>query len=114
MANIPVEIRVGTRVYKIVFDDERIADACDEMGTLVSAFSDHTRFQIVLPRNEDGRFSPLFQRETIMHEIIHSAFRAAAYDSLKPQIEEEVAQVLDRMILGALRDNPKLVKYLCS
>lgn len=82
------------------------ADALDG-GSGSCNFHDH-RIEVTLG------FSPLYTKETLLHEVLHAAWERAfpnAPLSWDAQ-EEKFIRAISPVLLGILRDNPTLVRYL--
>lgn len=63
-------------------------------------------------RAKQGRTS---KQDTLVHELLHAIFWCSGYKvnwALPDRDEEEIISSLSPWILGALKDNPKLVDFL--
>lgn len=103
-ARFPALIKVGPYRYRT----KRVAQAdAFDGGSGVCHFHDH-RIEVTLG------FSPLYTRETLLHEVLHASWERAfpnAADSWDAY-EERFIRAMSPVILGVLRDNPTLVRYL--
>lgn len=51
------------------------------------------------------------QRDTLLHELLHAAINET-HLSFSTEAEEEVIRVVTPLLLGILRENPKVVRWL--
>lgn len=56
--------------------------------------------------------APGFTRQIMLHEIIHQLFDDSGGIDLPGDLEETVCQSLQAPLLGVLKDNPDLVRWL--
>lgn len=103
-ARFPALIKVGPYRYRT----RRVAtkDALD--GGSGSCNFHHHIIEVTLG------FSALYTKETLLHEILHAAWERAfpgAADSWDAY-EERFIRDMSPVLLGILRDNPTLVRYL--
>ncbi len=55
--------------------------------------------------------APEFERETLMHELLHACYRTAGIDSTVER-EEQIVSGISPFLLDALRRSPGLAAYL--
>lgn len=103
-ARFPALIRVGPYRYRT----RRVAkeDALD--GGSGSCNFHHHVIEVTLG------FSPLYTKETLLHEILHAAWFNAFPNAAESwdAYEERFIRAMAPVLLGVLRDNPALVRYL--
>lgn len=108
----PSRVKVGPYMYAIVYSDDAVNAAAVEMDDSIAAFSDHSSHMIGLPvkgRSEDSI------KSLLLHELLHAvlALSASWYKSQKSKdAEESMIQSASHLLLGVLRDNPKVVAWL--
>lgn len=102
MGKLPSKVKIGYFPYDIdSVPPGKLKD--DDNGKRLSGQCNHI---LALIRVERGNPS-LYERETLLHEIIH-AIDYCAGDTLT----EGQVQMLGVGVLGVLRENPKLRTYL--
>ena len=127
MSARPRKIRVGHLTYSILVDVAAIrkasADANLNEGDEWSAFSDHDKLIIgINPTNPVE-----VQRRDVLHELLHCTLR---YSGVWPNayartvekageddgytVEEFMVASASAPLLGVLRDNPTLVRWLTT
>lgn len=57
---------------------------------------------------------PLVLMDTVLHEALHACMSAHGIDAGDHDNEERLVRALTPALLALLRDNPKLVAYLCQ
>lgn len=126
MNAMPTNVRVGPFDYSILMDAEEIARVSDEADTgsngAWEAFSDHDALIIgINPKHSLGA-----QRRDVLHELLHCCLRVAGvwpnhYADLVAEargkddgltVEEFCVAGATAPLLGVLRDNPALLKWL--
>lgn len=124
----PRRIRVGHLTYRVVVDPAEIravsdANTVDDGDETWEAFSDHERLIIGINRD-----APLdVQRRDLVHEVLHCVLRHSgvwpnAYAKVLSRsdvdtgydVEEYVVGAQSAPLLGVLRDNPSLVRWLLA
>lgn len=122
----PRKIRVGHLTYSVLVDAAAIRKASDEAdlgGDSWSAFSDHDKLIIGINAN-----NPVdVQRRDVLHELLHCALRhsgvwpnsyAETYVQSETSsgytVEEFVVAAAAAPLLGVLRDNPSLTRWLLA
>jgi hypothetical protein len=127
-ASRPRQIRVGHLTYRVVVDAaeiQRMSNRNAEDDFEWTAFSDHD--QLVIGINSGNPVA--VQRQDMLHELLHCALRYAgvwpnAYAAVLAAadapphggytVEEFVVAAASSPLLGVLRDNPKLTRWLTS
>lgn len=56
--------------------------------------------------------SHTYQADTLLHELLHMAFRVSGFEFVDSATEEQVVLAASTNLLHALRENPDLVKFL--
>lgn len=124
-AGRPRKVRVGPLTYQVLVDVAAIRRASDNAslneGDEWSAFSDHDSLVIgINPTNPVD-----VQRRDLLHELLHCCLRHSgvwpnAYASTVAKageddgytVEEFMVAASSAPLLGVLRDNPTLVRWL--
>ncbi len=57
---------------------------------------------------------PFVRMDTVLHETLHACITAHGIDAGDHDTEERLIRALTPALLALLRDNPKLVSYLCQ
>lgn len=98
----PSKVRVGQMTYSVEFVDDltQVEDGRRLSGCLL-----HEE-QRIFVKTGDG---PDWTRDTLLHEVLHAAFFAAG---VAGGDNELAVSRLTPVLLGFLRDNPKLITYL--
>ena len=127
MSARPRQVRVGVLTYRILVDIAAIRQASDDAnlkpGDSWSAFSDHDALVIgINPANPVD-----VQRRDVLHELLHCTLRYAgvwpnayaetlvkADDGTGYTVEEFMVAAASAPLLGVLRDNPSLVRWLLA
>lgn len=127
MSARPRQIRVGVLTYRIMVDAAAIRQASQEAelpdGDSWTAFSDHDALIIgINPANPAD-----VQRRDVLHELIHCALRHSgvwpnsyAETLVKADadtgytVEEFMVAAASAPLLGVLRDNPTLMRWLLA
>lgn len=99
MTDMPPTIRVGAYLYRVEQLD--IGDSGHD------GLQNDSTLRIVV--NTD--LAPLYERGVLLHEVVHACLSHGA-QFLDHDQGEMVAAALESALLGVLRDNPELVKYL--
>lgn len=82
----------------------------DEMSERLHGLSDASRAVIALrPGMDEG-----WTRTILVHEILHQVFQHSGMTGLTSDDEEQIIRHLQSGVLGVLRDNPELVRYLTA
>lgn len=103
---IPTKIKVGPYTVKVRVDSDQTSnDGC--YGKF---------FEKSLTIYLDNQVDDTAIKETLMHEALHACFFASGLDAfLKDKENEEViVKVLSTWVFQMLRENNKLVKYVCE
>lgn len=95
----PGKVVVGPFTYTVVVDEGRIPSdlygACDKGHHIISLHPNQSAQRL---------------RVTLVHELLHALCDVTGVDDDK--VEERVVTVLAPVLLGLLRGNPRLVKWL--
>lgn len=127
MSARPRQIKVGAMTYRVLVDVKAIkaasAEANLDAGTEWSAFSDHDSLVIGINPNNPADT----QRRDLLHEVIHCCLRLSgvwpnAYAETVSKagrdggytVEEFVVSAASAPMLGVLRDNPTLLRWLTA
>lgn len=123
---MPSEVRVGCLTYRVLTDVAAINKASAEAdiaaGAEWTAYSDHDALVIGINAGNP----PDVQKRDLLHEIIHCCLRFAgvepnAYATVVARakgkhggytVEEFTVAAASGPLLGVLRDNPDLTKWL--
>lgn len=100
---MPSTIRFGTQVYTLGV--EAFVPDLDEPCT---GLCDYRTQSITI----DPTIHAEYQRLTVMHEVLHPILQRLEAIGVGERKQEQVAEVLDGLLLSVLRDNPALVAYL--
>ena len=99
----PAKVKVGHKWFRIVRDLD-LAGAAGAVG-VCGPDTQEVRY--------DGRLGAGTERETILHELLHGAWNMTTLDRIyDADMEENILYSLSPLIVGLLRDNPPLVRYL--
>ncbi len=97
---IPGRIKIGPFIYTVEFhdgyfnkDDERVYGEVDERTSTI---------------NIDSDASPDMIKDAVLHEIIHAILMMYEKD------DEALVRCLTPMLLGVIKDNPKLMLALST
>lgn len=107
MTPIPEQVRVGPHVYEIRADRQTAA-MLRENGSRAETRAD--RCLVLL----DPDIGP--RAESLLHELLHCAWNLTSLRVTEAldEHEESVVTSLAPLILGMLRDNPDLVRFLVN
>ena len=109
MVKIPKKVRIGPHSYEISHDAVAglILQYGDNHG---ECDPDHLKIRL------DENLPHTQLAETLLHEILHCCWSQTALkiDESTSELEEQVVASLSPLLLGVLRSNPKLIKYLLS
>lgn len=109
-APIPKTLRIGPFNYKIDTTKQAIeAFERDISSRLYGA--QHSGRLILAIRPGMPRE---VEQETLTHEMLHSLFSLAGLLDDNEDAEEDIINRLAPLLLGAIKQNPQLVKYLCD
>lgn len=126
-ATRPRKIRVGHLTYSVLTNAATIRKVSDEAdlgdGDEWTAFSDHDKLIVAInPGNPVD-----VQRRDVLHELLHCALRysgvwpnsyAATFVKAETDsgytVEEFVVTAASAPLLGVLRDNPSLMRWLLA
>lgn len=102
MADLPKTITVGPFTYKVLTDRKGFVE--NQLGATVFAQQTIT---------VDDRQAKDSLADTVLHEVLHAVWSMSGVaDEAKADIEERTIRRITPILLGVLRDNPELVKYL--
>lgn len=103
-ARFPALIRVGPFRYKARRVKE--SDAYEESAGV--CFTKQHRIEVTLGQ------SPLLTKERLLHEVLHALWDITFPDPVPSwdAYEERFVKHMAPVLLGLLRDNPTLVRYL--
>jgi hypothetical protein len=104
----PESVIVGPYEYTIVFDElERLRRERAKQSRL-AGLTDFNDLTIMVNEALD----PAVQRETMLHEVLHTVFEATGASFEHDAIEEGLIRRISPTLLRVIRDNPQFVKYL--
>lgn len=99
MTDMPSTIRVGPYIHAV--------DQVDITGSGADGLHDLSLQRIVV----NPGMPAMYTRGVLLHEVIHACLSVGA-TFLDHDQQEQVCAQLEATLLGVLRDNPELVKYL--
>lgn len=111
MNELPRKLKVGPSTYAI-------RDDADEMNRIsrrekddLFGYCDHRHLTIHIdPDQADD-----YKRETVLHEVLHAVVSLTNLsEEWGVEKEERMVARVAPLLLGVLRDNPKLVAYLVA
>ncbi|HKZ20320.1 MAG TPA: hypothetical protein VJQ57_09435 [Acidimicrobiia bacterium] len=102
-AAIPSEVKVGAYTYRIATDKATLNETQVEHGQGLYGALVYGKQLIVL--DVDSGADVL--ADTVLHEVLHSVFRFIRFDD-----DEDLVARMTPVLLGVLRDNPDLVRFL--
>ena len=106
MSKFPRTLRIGPYRFTLRVDDAAVLAYQDAGGAGVGALTN-------LPDHTMIFASACDHPAAILHEILHAlADQSGLNIRLGNEREEDVIQSLDHGLLGVLRDNPDLLRYL--
>jgi hypothetical protein len=107
----PKKVKVGVHTYKVVIDRAAI-DACSVAGGVESARlgdCNHENLTITL----EPHMASSMLKETLLHEVLHACFGViGAIEDVDDKTEEKLVLRLSPVLMGLLRENPKLIEYI--
>jgi hypothetical protein len=98
----PKVIKVGPFPFRVVRKPDKIADG-EKVGDTSIA-----RSRIRYAADQ----SMMQKRATLLHEVLHAVAHTAAIDDEEKLTQEEWIGRIESGLLGVLRENPDLVKFL--
>lgn len=105
----PKSIKVGAINYSVVCSEAEINKASVEAKSGSWGRHDPGKQLILLDPNLKGDF----MAEVLLHELVHvSLYHAGTDEDLSAEQLERVCNSVSSSLLGALRDNPELVRFL--
>lgn len=108
---IPTSVRVGSLTYTVSDDRTTLLERSVEDASRLMGQTDHAACTIVI----DGQLAECQKRDTVFHEVIHTAVSTVGLsDEWGIDKEEAVVRRLTPTLLSILRDNPALVAYLTA
>lgn len=113
---LPAELDIGHLRYTLRRDQEFLDREGERHQTQYAGHSYDLRQEIVVAEGmgED------YEADTVLHEVLHQCLRVAGYDpdadaaAGVKDIEERTIKAVCGPLLGALRRNPALVRYLVA
>ncbi len=100
---LPSRVKVGPHVYRVI-SDKGLGERASAAG-ICGADSQEIRIDSALGRT--------VKKETLLHECGHAAWTQTELDrKYSDDDEETVLWSLTPLLLGILRDNPELVRFL--
>jgi pantoate kinase len=108
-AVIPLGIAMGAHLYEVRYDPDTAALLQDE-GALGDSHADRLLIRLDPSRPHTA------VAETLLHELMHCAFKSTPLrtDDVLAEQEEAIVTALTPPMLDALRRNPALVDYLTA
>jgi len=103
---MPHTIKVGPHVYTVV--RKSTADAPENMGN-----SDFDKVEIMVRKG----LRKSKAQEILVHELLHTCTYPSftgVYEGEEKLMTEEFVNAVAPVLLQVLKDNPKLVEYLCA
>lgn len=98
----PRRIRIGHTIWKVLWS-QRSVDRLAGGGAIGVSVEKAQTMAVA------GDLVAMFERETFLHELMHSCISAAG---VAPASEELLVSVLAPRLLGVLRQNPGVVEFL--
>lgn len=103
----PKRVKVGPHVYRI----ESGGVTADALDQAEAAGMTHVMRSLI---RIDTSSSATQAADTLLHEALHAVWSMVGFrsDSILADKEEEMISRLTPALLGLIRDNPKLVRYM--
>ena len=121
---LPTSIRIGHLTVQLVIDDALVAEHSVRERADFAGWSSASLQLIALTskatRTGDRPIGPDYQRETLLHEVLHLCLRVAGVDpdqDAKANVEDVEERAVNSMagpLLDTLRRNPGLLAYLTA
>jgi hypothetical protein len=110
--SLPKKVKVGSTRYTVRATEDALMRAEHLERSGLSGHTDYDELVITVdPKLAADRFA-----EVLLHETLHATFEhcGLGYDleGQEDGLEEQVVRRLAPALLGVLRDNPKLVRFL--
>lgn len=100
----PSKIKIGPRTYDIKYvedlrseDDKQIHGQCHPDELTISLHTGQKKNT---------------EQDSVMHEVLHGIFNLIHLHM--PDLEENIVCRMSPVLLGVIKENPKLVRYLVS
>lgn len=97
-------------VYTISFDANEHLDRESEMNERLYGMGDYAKALIAIRPG----MAPGPERQTLVHEVLHQILRQSGIGGLTAEDEETIIRHLESGLLGVIRDNPELIRYLSA
>lgn len=106
--SLPVSALVGSFVYRIVLDEERMRVLEKEANSDLFGITSHGDLEIALHPG----CAEMIIRETLLHEVLHAVFyNTGLTERLSEKMEEQVIRALSPALFDLMRRNPALLAY---
>ena len=107
---MPESVKVGPWEYAVSTTAAGHLAAESSVGSRLNGLSHAAQATIHIDPNAVTQF----QRSTMIHEVIHQVFEASGWAPSPDDTEEMVCRALSTGLLGVLRENPGLVRWLTA
>lgn len=104
MIQIPKRIKVGPVTYVVDYHDGLSGDD----GKSLWGNCDHTALSVAI----NSKIAKDFERVVVVHELLHAIYHLSGIP--ESEEEEKIVTSLSPLLLLLMRDNPKLLEYLCE
>ena len=106
---MPGSVKIGPFEYRVVAEAADHLAAEKDQGTRLDGRGSAPEQAIhINPQHVE-----MYQRSTMIHEILHQVFVVAG-TGIDTDDEEKICRALEGGLLGALRENPDLVRWLTA
>ena len=102
---MPAAVKIGSMTYRVSDSVEDLNEY--ENKSLAGASHGPSAIIVVNPKHD-----AMYRKQTLVHEIVHQVFESVA--GWSPKNEEKICRVLEAGLLGVIRENPDLVRWLQS
>lgn len=103
-------IQIGPFDYKVIVDEAAIDRESVRMHSDLQGCCRYIKCEIHIRPGQ----SPDSEADTLLHEVLHAVFdmTGLGHDLAADDLDESVIRRLTPALLGVIRANPELVKYL--
>lgn len=106
----PKQITVGPVRYRVLFCEFEIARAERGDADRLYAHHDPRKQQITVDPDQ----GPDQLADSLLHEVLHACVAVTGLDETLGDREESVVRSLSTCLLQVLRENPRLVGWICD
>lgn len=106
----PAKVKIGFRVYDVVVDKNAI-NACTAAHGNGVQYGECNHESLVI--TVDPTQNTLMVQETMLHEILHACMSLIGVsEEMDEKTEESLVLRLSPVLMGFMKDNPKMLDYL--